>query len=172
MSRAINLLLASSLAVAASACSSRGDGSADRLAYAQMMKNSTIVDLVKARPGTEDKLALGAGWAVLGTLGPRVLLPGTADGLVVTHDNVTGRESYLKLTGAVARDVKGGRLRAVLFFDDAATFRRFAAEGWDFGPAASANGIEIVTMVEGLPATDVSIAGAVVRPDAEMNAER
>jgi hypothetical protein len=159
-------------AIAASGCSSRGAGVADRIAYAQMMKDSTIVDLVKVRPDLEDRMALGAGWAVLGTLGPRVLLPGTADGLVVTHDNATGVESYLQLTGAVARDLPGGRLRAVLFFDDAATFRRFSDKGWDFGPAGSEKGLDIMTMVEALPAADVSLAGARVRPDADMNANR
>jgi hypothetical protein len=171
MRRAVSLLLAAALAVAASACSSRGDGAADRLAYAKMMKDSTIADLVKVRPDFEDKMALGAGWAVLATLGPRVLLPGTADGLVVTHDNATGRESYLQLTGAVARDLPGGRLHAVLFFDDAATFRRFADAGWDFGPEPE-KGIEVVPMLEGVPATGISLAGARVRPDADMNADR
>jgi hypothetical protein len=167
------LALAVAVALAASGCSpSRGADAADRLAYAQVMKDSTVVDLVRACPETEDRFALGAGWAVLGMVGPRVLLPGVADGIVVTHDNTTGRESYLKLSGAIARDLRGGRLRAVLFFDDSATFRRFADEGWDFGPAAPAKGIEIVAMVEGLPAPDVSLDGARVRPDADMNAER
>lgn len=171
MRTAFPALLAASLALAASACSSsRAADAAEGRAYAQLMKDSTIADLVKARPEAEDRLALSAGWAVLGTVGHRVLLPGVADGVVVTHDNETGRETYLQMWGTVARDLPAERLRAVLFFDDAATLRHFAKEGWDFGPKTPMKGIEVVPMVNGLPAPDISLDGARVRADSAMNA--
>lgn len=165
------ILLLAAAAIATTACASRGDGAADRIAYAQMMKDSTIAQLAKVRPDVEDRMHIGAGWAVLGTLGHRVLLPGTADGLVVAHENATGRETYLQMWGAVARGLPSERLRVVLLFEDERTLRHFEAEGWDFG-ASPPQGIETLPMVGGIPAPDVSLAGARVRPDADMNADR
>lgn len=154
-------------AFAAAGCMGTGrDGSGDRRAFARLAKDTALVELSKARPGSDARLAGAAGWAAFAEGGAGAFGGRPGAGLGVAHDNRTGVETYMTMKSADADP-----FRVVIVFDDAERFRAFVAGGGTLEPEQPA-GVEVYRLIDGMLAPTTELAGTKFAPDAELGSSK
>lgn len=131
------LFAAACLLVAATA------GAADDKATARNalrdMRKETLEQLYKESPNAKKQIRGAAGYAVFGVTGLHILLVGGSGGSGVVKDNLTGRDTYMKM-GAVSGGLGVGfeDTRTVLIFKKREVLKEFLEKGWTFGGEAEA----------------------------------
>lgn len=103
------------------------------------MRKDTLDQLYREHPGARQVVRGAAGYAVFSSVSAQVLFVGGAGGRGVVRDNLTGKDTFMKMgsagigLGLGARDV-----RTVLVFRKRATLKEFVERGWQFGGQAVA----------------------------------
>lgn len=103
------------------------------------MREKALAQLYEEEPETKAMIEKSEGYAVFSNLGVNVLLLSTGRGKGVAHDNVSGKDTYMKMLsvgGGIGLGVKG--FRGVFIFHTRDAFDRFVDKGWDFSGQADA----------------------------------
>lgn len=103
------------------------------------MRNSTLNDLYRHRPGVKPFVTNSPGYAVFSNANVNVLLASFSGGYGVVTNNGSGEKTYMNMAEAgvgVGLGVKD--FRAVFVFHDNATMAKFIEQGWVFGGHADA----------------------------------
>ncbi len=120
------------------------------------MRKATLAQLYKESPEAQKKVRGAAGYAVFDTVGAQILFVGGSGGVGVVRDNLTGRDTYMKMASAgVGIGLGAKEVRLVLVFHKRDTLRRFAEEGWQFGGQA---GVAAKTGDKGAAAGELEVA--------------
>jgi lipid-binding SYLF domain-containing protein len=129
--------VAASLLVAPAA-DAAGDKAAAHDALRQMRKE-TLEELYREAPKARNQIRSAAGYGVFGTTGVHVLFVGGSGGQGVVRDNLSGRDTYMKV-GAVAGGIGLGveDTRTVLIFTNRKVLKEFLEKGWTFGGETAA----------------------------------
>ncbi len=129
--------VAASLLVAPAA-DAAGDKAAAHDALRQMRKE-TLEELYREVPKARNQIRSAAGYGVFGTTGVHVLFVGGSGGQGVVRDNLSGRDTYMKV-GAVAGGLGLGveDARTVLIFTNRKVLKEFLEKGWTFGGETAA----------------------------------
>ena len=163
-----SVLLASALAVvAAASCRSTDDAAvAERRAYAQLTKETTLVALEKDVPNARARIDSAAGWAAFSDGGAAALGMKDGVGFGVAHDNRTKAETYLRMKRP---EDAGAACRLLLVFADAKAFAQFVATGGKFdGPPPA--GVDVFQFFGDELAPEPQVAGTSFSRDAALNA--
>lgn len=136
-----------------------GDTAADKRAYIKTMQNTTLAQLIKEKPGVQDRLNKAVGYAVFSNLNVKILAMGGGQRYGVAVDNATRKETYMRmmeLGGGIGLGVSD--FRAVMIFHDKQTSKNFLESGLEFTGKASA---EAQSGEQGMAARqDAKLAGA------------
>ncbi len=103
------------------------------------LRKETLAQLYKASPKAKTQVRKSAGYGVFGSTGVHVLFLGGSGGVGVVRDNLTGRDTYMKMGG-----VSGGLglgfedVRTVLIFNNRTVLKEFLDKGWTFGGETAA----------------------------------
>jgi len=103
------------------------------------MRQETLDQLYKDVPQARRNIRGAAGYAVFESVGAQVLFVGGAGGSGVVRDNLTGKDTYMKMASAgvgLGLGVKDTRL--VFVFKKRDALKHFVDEGWQFGGQTSA----------------------------------
>lgn len=154
------------LALVAGCRSSPKEGVSERRAYAQLTKESTLVDLGRERPTSRAEMDRAAGWAVFGDGGAQGLGMKEGVGFGVAHDTKTGAETYLRMHRP---EDAGPPCRVVLVFAGEKAFRDFVAYGGKFDGQPPA-GVEVYQFFADGLAPSPEIVGTSFVRDKELDA--
>ena len=126
--------------VALTGCyTAKGDTAADKRAYIKTMQHATLAQLLKEKPGVQDRLNKAVGYAVFSNVNVKILAIGSGQGYGVAVDNATRKETFMRmmeLGGGIGLGVSD--FRAVMIFHDKQTFKNFIETGMEFTGKASA----------------------------------
>jgi hypothetical protein len=154
-------------ALAASGCVAAGhDSSGDRRAFARLAKDTALVELEKARPGSEARLARAAGWAAFAEGGAGAFGGKPGAGLGVAHDNGTGVETFMTMKSPDTEP-----FRIVIVFDDAARFGDFVKSGGEL-ESEQPPGIEVYRLIDGTLAPPADLAGTKFATDKDLGSTK
>lgn len=103
------------------------------------MRKETLAELYKVSPKAETQIRKAAGYGVFGVAGVQFLFVGGGGGQGIVRDNLTGRDTYMKV-GSVSGGLGIGfaETRTVLIFKDRAVLKQFLDKGWSFGGETAA----------------------------------
>jgi lipid-binding SYLF domain-containing protein len=149
----------------------QSDVASTRAALREMRKQ-TLAELYRQDPKARVAIRGAAGYAVFESAGAHVLFVGGSGGRGLVRDNLTGKETFMRM-GAVRAGLGVGfeDLRTVLVFKKRQTLRDFMDKGWSFGGDAAAvaeidgkggGGREVETK-EGILIYQLTKAGAMAR---------
>ena len=171
----LTIAAAGSLVCAAGCHGLSGETIAERRAYVQVMRDTTLADLETQVPGTAARLEHVPGWAVFSTVGARMFMSGRGDALGIAHDTRTGAETYMRMTeSGVDPRVGPDEFRAVFVFSDEQSFRRFVEQGRGIGGdgvpgAGPVLGVSIYEFDGGELSSRSSVAGTKYSKDEDLN---
>lgn len=103
-------------------------------------RNEALDKLYAEKPSTREELKSAKGYAVFSSLGVNVLLVSTQNGGGILHNNVTGKDIYMKMFsagGGIGMGIKDFIVVFVFHTQDA--MDKFQQSGWDFSGQADAN---------------------------------
>lgn len=140
MSRLRALLpLLLSLALGLPAAAADAPSAADTRAAIREMRTSTLKALYTLEPKAKTLVRGSAGYAVFSSTGVHVLFLGGAGGRGVVHDNLTGKDTYMRSASVgVGLGVGFKDMSLVLVFRKRDTLKQFIDQGWTFGGNATA----------------------------------
>lgn len=98
------------------------------------LRQDSLSALYKVNPGARTEVRGSAGYGVFVTSGPQVLFLGGSGGVGVVRDNLTGRDTYMKMasvTGGIGIGLKDRHL--VLIFRTRDQLKQFVEQGGAFG---------------------------------------
>jgi lipid-binding SYLF domain-containing protein len=154
------------------------------------MRKETLDRLYRERPKLKAKLRGAAGYGVFSLEGFQLLFLGSSGGRGLVRDNLTGRDTYLRVASVGAGLGVGYRdQRLVLVFKSRDVLKRFVAEGWSFGSEGAAaakagnegvadSGIQLADGIEAFPLVEtglifkVTLQGYKYWPDQELMDKR
>jgi hypothetical protein len=157
---------------AAVACGStrKTDPAAERRAFAQVTRDTTLAELDAARPGARAKLDAAPGWAVFSTVGARMFVGEGGGGVGVAHDAKSGAVTYMRMSEPDSGEGAGqAQFRAVFVFRDEKTFRDFVDKGWQFPADESGTGIDVIRLADGGVVADPAVGGMRFWRDRSLN---
>jgi len=97
----------------------------------QKMRKDALKELYKEYPAAKSQIANAKGYAVFGNLGINVLLLSTGRGGGIAHNNVTGKETYMKMISAgVGVGIGVKKYYAIFIFTSNKAFKDFLEKGW------------------------------------------
>ncbi len=97
----------------------------------QKMRKDALKELYKEYPAAKSQIANAKGYAVFGNLGINVLLLSTGRGGGIAHNNVTGKETYMKMISAgVGVGIGVKKYYAIFIFTSNEAFKDFLEKGW------------------------------------------
>jgi lipid-binding SYLF domain-containing protein len=103
------------------------------------MRKETLDELYKAQPSARKAIRGSAGYAVFTQTGVQFLLVGGGGGRGLVRDNLTGKDTFMKMAaGGVGLGLGVKDTRLVFVFKKRDTLKKFVEEGWQFGGEASA----------------------------------
>ncbi len=103
------------------------------------MRKETLDELYKVQPSARKAIRGSAGYAVFTQTGVQFLLVGGAGGRGVVRDNLTGKDTFMKMaSGGVGLGLGVKDTRLVFVFKKRDTLKQFIEEGWQFGGEATA----------------------------------
>ncbi|MEM6780718.1 MAG: YSC84-related protein [Pseudomonadota bacterium] len=133
------------------------DAAQDR-AEIQTMKSKALARLYKEHPSAKGKVESAYGTAVFSSGGVNVIFFSAAYGSGVAHNNMTGKDTYMKMaSGGVGLGAGVKDYRLIFVFHTKEAFDRFVTEGWDLSGQADA------AAKAGTDGGEISEAGTVVR---------
>jgi lipid-binding SYLF domain-containing protein len=104
----------------------------------QNMKTKTLNEIYAKRPEVQTEVTNAPGYAVFSKIETKILFAGTGSGYGVHVNNLTGKQTYMKMA-----KIHGGfgvgleDLRVLLVFPTRDVMERFVSQGWEFGVGAS-----------------------------------
>jgi lipid-binding SYLF domain-containing protein len=103
------------------------------------MRKQTLAELYRQDPKARVAIRGASGYAVFESAGAHVLFVGAGGGRGVLRDNLTGKETFMRMA-AVRADLGMGfeDLRTVLVFKKRQVLKDFLDKGWTFGGDAAA----------------------------------
>jgi lipid-binding SYLF domain-containing protein len=128
------------VAVGLLACATpKGDTLSEQRRYVNDMRRQTLAELYRAQPDVRARLEAAPGYAVFSNVKVQIFTFGAGHGFGIAHDNRSKRDSYMRVAEVAAGIGAGVKDQRVVFvFHDAAAFRRFVDEGWEFGAEGEA----------------------------------
>jgi len=97
----------------------------------QKMKSQSLKKLYELYPEAKTQIAKAKGYAVFGNWGINLLLLSTGRGGGVAHDNVTGKDTYMKMISAgVGVGIGVKKYSAIFIFTTSEAFKNFIEKGW------------------------------------------
>lgn len=105
----------------------------------QKNKSTAIQEMYKAYPESKSKMAGAFGYAAFGNTGVNLFLLSSGNGGGVAHNNVSGKEHYVKMI-SIGAGVGIGfkKYHAVFIFDDKEAYEYFLEVGWSADGQADA----------------------------------
>jgi lipid-binding SYLF domain-containing protein len=98
------------------------------------MRQETLDQLYKDVPQARRNIRGAAGYAVFESVGAQVLFVGGAGGSGVVRDNLTGKDTYMKMASAgVGLGLGVKDMRVIFVFKKRDALKRFVEDGWQFG---------------------------------------
>ncbi|WP_295441059.1 hypothetical protein [uncultured Thiodictyon sp.] len=145
---------------------------ATRAAVRQTRKE-TLAALYKQDPKARVAIRGAAGYAVFESGGSHVLFVGGSEGRGILRDNLTGKETFMRM-GGVRAGLKDRfeDLRTVLVFKKRESLQRFLDQGWTFGSdreVEAKEGIAIYQLTLSGDMAPGSVAGTKYWKDKELN---
>ena len=166
----------------------KGDNPAEKRRAINEMRRETLAELFKLVPSAREEIRRAVGYAVFSNIGINVLLISTGNGYGVAHDNITGRDIYMKmLSGGVGVGFGVKDFRGIFVFYNRDAFNNFVEHGWtaqgqadaaakanDKGAAISAAievapGVRLYQLTENGIAAQATIQGTKYWKDDELN---
>ncbi|MGA9575463.1 MAG: YSC84-related protein [Lysobacterales bacterium] len=103
-------------------------------------RQTALDKLYAEKPSTREELKSAKGYAVFSSLGVNVLLVSTQNGGGILHNNLTGKDIYMKMFSAGGGIGMGIKDFIVVFvFHTREAMEEFQTAGWDFSGQADAN---------------------------------
>lgn len=97
----------------------------------QKMKNEALSELYKLYPEAKSEIANSKGYAAFGNTGVNLLVLSTGRGGGVAHDNITGKETYMKMISAgVGVGIGYKKYFAIFIFSTSDALNHFIEQGW------------------------------------------
>jgi lipid-binding SYLF domain-containing protein len=127
------------LALLAALLPAHADDKSAAQAELRAMRKEALDLLYKENPRTKKEIRAAAGYGVFGVLGAQVLLLGGGGGRGLVRDNLTGRDTFMRV-GSVSAGLGVGfkDARTVLVFKSRDTLKQFLEKGWVFSGEAQA----------------------------------
>ena len=119
--------------------SPKGDSIGKQKANAGKMSVKGLDMFYKENPTLKTKIAKAAGYGVYKNIGVQIFVPSTESGWGIVHNNLTGKDTYMKFfsiglgLGLGVRDFRG-----ILVFDNQENIKDFINSGWGFSGQANA----------------------------------
>lgn len=114
-------------------------GPAEQRSEIQSETQKTLERLYKEEPGTRDEIATAEGYAVMANGGLKLIVISAGYGKGLTHDNKTGKDTYMEMaTGGVGLGLGIKDYRLVFVFKTREALNHFITDGWDFSGEADA----------------------------------
>lgn len=133
----INLML---LCLAMAGCASQSGETLNQQRQAVTeMRSTVLAELFALKPSVEQQIQSAAGYAVFDNTNVNLLLASFGGGYGVVKDNISGKQTYMKMAevglglGAGVKD-----FRLIFVFHNQAVLDRFITQGWAFGAQADA----------------------------------
>lgn len=132
------LFLAWALLCAAFGCRAADDKAAAQ-AEVRAMRKQALEQLYQKNPAAKKDIRASAGYGVFGVVGAQVLLLGGSGGRGIVRDNLTGRDTFMRV-GSMSAGLGIGFKdeRIILIFKHRDIFLKFLEEGWVFRGEATA----------------------------------
>jgi lipid-binding SYLF domain-containing protein len=103
------------------------------------MRKEALAELYGLDPAAKRVIRGAAGYAVFSQAGAHLLFLGGAGGRGVVRDNLTGKDTYMKMaSGAVGLGLGFKDMRLVLVFKKRDALKQFVEQGWQFGGESAA----------------------------------
>ena len=111
--------------------SPKGDSIGKQKAYAAKMSVKGLDMIYERNPGLKNEIKKAAGYGVYKNLGIHWFVPSTESGWGVVHNNLTGKDTYMKLFGIGLGFGFGFRdFRGILVFNTQKSIKDFINSGW------------------------------------------
>jgi len=116
-----------------------GDNLAQQKAIAHKMSRKGLTMIYKHNPELRNEIRKAAGYGVYDNLGIHWFVPSTESGWGIVHNNLTGKDTYMKLfsiglgLGLGIRDFRG-----ILVFENQEDIKSFLHSGWGGNGQANA----------------------------------
>ena len=105
----------------------------------RQMRKDTLEELYKLAPSARKAIRGSAGYAVFSQTGMHLLLVGGAGGRGVVRDNLTGKDTFMKMAaGGVGLGLGVKDTRLVFIFKKRDALKTFVDKGWQFGGETAA----------------------------------
>jgi len=116
-----------------------GDDKAAAQAELRTLRKEALDLLYKESPQAKKEIRAAAGYGVFGVVGAQVLILGGGGGRGLVRDNLTGRDTFMRV-GSVSAGLGVGfkEVRTVLVFKQRDTLKQFLEKGWVFSGEAQA----------------------------------
>lgn len=103
------------------------------------IRKDTLEELYRVEPKAKQRIRGAAGYGVFAVTGAHVLFLGGSGGYGVVRDNLTGRDSFMRMAAVSAGLGVGFKdARTVLIFTKREVLKQFVEQGWTFGGEAQA----------------------------------
>ncbi len=136
--RCVAIGLSLALGISLGCATPKGATVSDQRSAARAMRTAALADFERAHPGVSARAARAPGHAVFSNVNVQILLAGGGQGYGVARSS-SGRETFMKMAQVGVGVGLGAKDFRVLFlFRDEISFKRFVAEGWEFGVDADA----------------------------------
>lgn len=111
----------------------------EKRAEIQEMRAKVLAELYEKRPQARQLIQESEGYAVFSNVGVTALFVSAGGGKGVAYDNLSGKNTYMKMgTAGVGLGIGIKDFRAVFIFHDRKSFDNFVDKGWDFSGSADA----------------------------------
>ena len=107
---------------------------AEKRQYILDMKDETLRQLYREKPGARNVIQKAVGYAVFSNANVNVIIASFSGGYGVAINNHTGRKTYMRM-GEVGLGLGLGvkDFRVIIVFHTRRSMRRFVNNGWNFG---------------------------------------
>lgn len=103
------------------------------------MRKDTLDQLYQESPKARKEVRAAAGYGVFSISGAQVLFVGGSGGRGIVRDNLTGKDTFMKVGGVSAGLGVGFKeARLVLIFSNRTVLKDFLDKGWTFGGETAA----------------------------------
>lgn len=103
------------------------------------IRQDTLEELYRIDPKAKQRIRGAAGYGVFAVTGAHVLFLGGSGGYGVVRDNLTGRDSFMRMAAVSAGLGVGFKdARTLLVFTKREVLKEFVEHGWTFGGEAQA----------------------------------
>jgi len=131
--------VAGSLVLSAGCTGVNGVTKSDKRATVDKMRSDTLTALFKEKPVSKSQLNKASGYAVFSNANVNVIFASFSGGYGVAHNNKTGKDTYMKMSGGgIGLGIGTKDYRIVFLFTTPEAYKNFVDHGWVFGAQADA----------------------------------